>query len=100
MILDNETGCIYYIKELAGQCKIYEIIPTTDLLENHILIYEIKSEQCFGFTLKDGNFLFIDDEKVITVLTRAKESKKLVEVMELNLKEKDSPNFILDSTNH
>lgn len=60
-------------------------------------MFEIKSESCFGFAYKDGTFLFIDNEKVITVLQRAKESRKLIEKEELNLKEKDSPNFLLDA---
>jgi hypothetical protein len=99
ILLEPLRGYMYYVTELGGQCRIYEIIPTSDGKLNHLLVFEIKSDNCFGFTEKDGTFLFIDNEKITTVLNRAKESRKLIETMELNLKEKDSPNFILDCSN-
>ena len=41
-------------------------------------------------------FLFIDNNKIVTKLERAQESRHLTEVAELNFKSKDGPNFIMD----
>jgi len=41
-------------------------------------------------------FLFMDSKKIVTKLQSKKESRLLEEIFELNLKERDSPNFVLD----
>ena len=38
----------------------------------------------------------MDNDKVVTKLKRLKESRMLYELGELNLKEYDSPNFVVD----
>ena len=63
--MDPDRGYMYYVTMVTGQCRIYEINPVTDAIANHLLIYEIKSENCFGFSQKDNTFLFIDHEKII-----------------------------------
>ena len=42
--------------------------------------------------------MFVDSKKIVTKLERKKESRLLEELYELNLKDRDSPNFVLDPT--
>jgi hypothetical protein len=73
-----------------------EINPIMDHASNHLKIFEIKSDFCQGFALYNQTFLFMDNNKMVTKLQRMKESRMLYETGELNLKEKDSPNFVQD----
>ena len=65
-------------------------------MPNHLLVHEIKSDKCYGFGRKNEIFLFIDSNKIVTKLQRAQETRMLLEIEELNLKEKDKPNFQKD----
>lgn len=48
--MDHE-GYIYYLTKQQGHFKINEIDPFND--NDHTLIYEIKSEYCYGFYCDD-----------------------------------------------
>ena len=93
-LLDREKGLIYYVKTYAGMCRIYEIMPTSD--EEHLMVFELKSSYCYGFTKNASNFLFLDDNKIVNVLQKQNESPMLLELSERKMKDKDSPNFQKD----
>lgn len=93
MIMDKQCN-MYYIQTSEGHCAIKQIVPFNDM--NHIQIYDIKSQCCFGFNIGPNNniFYFIDEYKIVNKLIRTKETKKLVESEELYIKEKDRTSFI------
>jgi hypothetical protein len=94
-ILSDLHGHIYYILYSDGQCIIKEIRPTKSDLQDHLKIFEMKSDRCLGFAVSgDGSqFYFIDDFKNIIVLERVKEGRQLQEASVLQLKEKDRTHF-------
>ena len=58
-MIQDEKGVIYYITTYEGQCTIMEINPKND--EIHENIFEIKSDECNGFSYHNGYFYFMDD---------------------------------------
>ena len=69
-------------------------MPKSD--DEHLLVHEIRSSYCFGFTKNGPNFLFFDDEKRTNILRKENESPMLIEISERKMKDKDSPNFHKD----
>ena len=49
-----------------------EINPKKSKIRNHLSIYEIKSEKCFGFSVSSNGkeFVFVDNNKTCFVLER------------------------------
>jgi hypothetical protein len=94
-IIMNHRGIIFFINQFDGNCFIKEIRPQNDEKQNHLNIYEIKSEYCLGFGVSDDSktFYFMDDFKVINQLQRMKGSRNLTEVGELMIKDKDRPHL-------
>jgi len=63
----NERGDIYYVTNFEGQCTVWEI--NSFEIENHAKrIYEIRANECLGFSVHDKYFYFIDDTKTINKL--------------------------------
>tara|TARA_B110000285_G_scaffold165803_1_gene185234 strand:+ start:310 stop:486 length:177 start_codon:yes stop_codon:yes gene_type:complete len=58
--LDDE-GYIYLVKKIDGFSNIYEINPKND--DEELLICTLKSNRCYGFGFKDGDFYFMDEFK-------------------------------------
>lgn len=61
----------------------------------HILIFEIKSEDCLGFDVADSSqvFYFIDSMKVVHKLQMMGDNFKLIEVGLFFFKDKDKVKF-------
>ena len=95
-MIQDIHGHIYYVTMYDGQCTIWEINPKADA--SHIPIYEIKSEECLGFSMGHNvdtleSFYFMDDNKVVNKLERMKERRNLEEVCDFNIKDKELTNF-------
>ena len=97
-IILNKKGLIYYVTSYDGQCYIKEINPKHDEFDDHLVVYETKSERCNGFGSSEGkNFFFLDAVNVITMLKQNKDTKLFYEVKILSIKDKDKPNFKAES---
>jgi len=66
----NSDGFIYYLVHFQSHFKIKEINPNHDHKHDHLVICEIKSENCYGFDLIGDVFYFIDDSKTVIKLVR------------------------------
>lgn len=91
MILDPKKGNIFYVKYVDGICQIREIIPRRSEFKDHLNIFEIKADQCLGFSISDDGkiFYFMDELKTIYVLKRIPDTKMLQDHSEMSLKDKD-----------
>ena len=89
----NQDGYIYYLVRKESHFMIKEINPNADHLHQHLIIAEIKSENCFGFTILGSEFYFIDDSKTVIKLIRQSESRMLSEDSLYRMKDKDRPHF-------
>jgi hypothetical protein len=68
--LMDSKGFMYYLTKQQGHFKIKEINPLNDHVHDHIVIFEIKSEQCYGFYCDEHYIYFIGDSKIVTRLKR------------------------------
>ena len=92
----DDEGFMYYITKQQGHFKINEIDPFNDHVHEHRMIYEIKSEYCYGFYCEEKYFYFIGDNKILVRLKRQQESRQLFEENHYQMKDKDRPNFSSD----
>jgi hypothetical protein len=91
MVVDSVKGSMYYIKYIDGMCQIKEIIPRRFEQKDHIVIFEMKADLCFGFGINSDStqFYFIDELKQIQILVRIPDIKMLQEKVLMNVKDKD-----------
>ena len=67
-IVLNKNGKMYYVTSYDGQCYVKEINPKHDDFEDHLVVYETKSEKCNGFGSSGKDFFFLDAVNIITKL--------------------------------
>jgi len=66
----DDKGYIYYVTKYQGHFKIKEINPLNDHVHEHKVVYEIKSENCYGFYCDELYIYFIGDSKILARLRR------------------------------
>lgn len=67
-IIMNKKGLMYYVTSYDGQCYVKEINPKNDDFEEHLVVYETKSEKCKGFCSSGKDFFFLDAVNAVTKL--------------------------------
>jgi hypothetical protein len=78
-MIQDPKDFIYYVKNFNGICQIYEGNPRDPYEKRHQIIFEIKSDDCYGFSMsKKGQFFFMDNHYNIYKLTRLQNNRNLM----------------------
>ena len=65
-LTQNDKGLIYFVTSFDGHCTVKQINPKDDGSE--LVVFEIKSDHCNGFSCIGKQFYFLDAHNVLTKL--------------------------------
>ena len=71
-ITQNEKGLIYFVTSFDGHCTVKQINPKDD--GNELVVFEMKSYRCNGFSCNGKNFYFLDEHNVLIKLEQNKDT--------------------------
>lgn len=90
----NDRDFIYYVTKKNGICQIKEANPRDPYIENHEIIMEIKAEKCLALTTDaKGDFYFMDENFIVSALTRGENNRQLHLKKEITMKEMQTLDF-------
>lgn len=82
-MIKDDYDYLFYVVKKNKELLIMEGNPRDPFLQNHYPVFNIKVKKCLAFTMFDNTFYFMDENKIVYMLRRTGQNRKLDLIKEL-----------------